>query len=78
MPTAPQTEITGKGDIVYTEVSRQNVRKLESYVKGEFDKECDKADKQRWLLAVPSSRVSTLTKSSLTWVSPSVILLEPG
>ncbi|ORY35430.1 fatty-acid synthase complex protein [Naematelia encephala] len=33
LPTAPQTEITAKGDIVYTEVSRQNVRKLESYVK---------------------------------------------
>lgn len=33
LPTAPSTEITGKGDIVYTEVSRQNVRKLESYVK---------------------------------------------
>lgn len=36
MPTAPHTEITAKGDIVYTEVSRQNVRKLESYVKGKF------------------------------------------
>jgi fatty acid synthase subunit alpha len=33
LPTAPNTEITAKGDIVYTEVSRQNVRKLESYVK---------------------------------------------
>ena len=35
LPTAPKTEITAKGDIVYTEISRQNVRKLESYVKGE-------------------------------------------
>lgn len=35
LPTAPTTEITAKGDIVYTETSRQNVRKLESYVKGE-------------------------------------------
>lgn len=33
LPTAPSTEITAKGDIVYTESSRQNVRKLESYVK---------------------------------------------
>ena len=33
LPTAPHTEITAKGDIVYTEVLRQNVRKLESYVK---------------------------------------------
>ena len=36
LPTAPKTEITAKGDIVYSEISRQNVRKLESYVKGEF------------------------------------------
>jgi fatty acid synthase subunit alpha len=35
LPTAPSTEITAKGDIVYTEISRTNVRKLESYVKGE-------------------------------------------
>lgn len=34
LPTAPSTEITAKGDIVYSEKSRQNVRKLESYVKG--------------------------------------------
>lgn len=33
LPTAPKTEITAKGDIVYSEISRQNVRKLESYVK---------------------------------------------
>ena len=36
LPTAPQTEITAKGDIVYTEISRQHIRKLESYVKGEW------------------------------------------
>ncbi|OXG24315.1 fatty acid synthase subunit alpha [Cryptococcus neoformans Ze90-1] len=33
LPTAPHTEISAKGDIIYSEVSRQNVRKLESYVK---------------------------------------------
>ncbi len=38
LPTAPNTEITVKGDIIYTEISRQNVRKLESYVKGELRK----------------------------------------
>lgn len=32
-PTAPHTEVTAKGDIIYTEIIRQNVRKLESYVK---------------------------------------------
>ncbi len=31
-PTAPRTEVTPKGDIVYTEVVRENVRKLEAYV----------------------------------------------
>ncbi|KAG8213088.1 hypothetical protein J3R82DRAFT_11484 [Butyriboletus roseoflavus] len=31
-PTAPHTEVTAKGDIVYTEVVRENVRKLEAYV----------------------------------------------
>ncbi|EIW84299.1 fatty acid synthase [Coniophora puteana RWD-64-598 SS2] len=31
-PTAPHTEVTEKGDIVYTEVVRENVRKLEAYV----------------------------------------------
>ncbi|EJD06870.1 fatty acid synthase [Fomitiporia mediterranea MF3/22] len=31
-PTAPHTEITKRGDIVYTEVVRENVRKLEAYV----------------------------------------------
>ena len=31
-PTAPSTEITAKGDIVYSEVVRENVRKLEAYV----------------------------------------------
>jgi fatty acid synthase subunit alpha len=31
-PTAPHTEITAKGDIVYSEVVRENVRKLEAYV----------------------------------------------
>jgi fatty acid synthase subunit alpha len=35
LPTAPNTEITAKGDIVYTEISRTNIRKLESYVKGQ-------------------------------------------
>lgn len=31
-PTAPCTQITEKGDIVYSEVVRENVRKLEAYV----------------------------------------------
>lgn len=31
-PTAPKTEITEKGEIVYSEVNRENVRKLEAYV----------------------------------------------
>ncbi|KAI0368773.1 fatty acid synthase [Pilatotrama ljubarskyi] len=31
-PTAPYTEVTDKGDIVYKEVVRENVRKLEAYV----------------------------------------------
>lgn len=31
-PTAPHTEVTVQGDILYTEVVRENVRKLESYV----------------------------------------------
>ncbi|KAF8843701.1 hypothetical protein BDN67DRAFT_963867 [Paxillus ammoniavirescens] len=31
-PTAPHTEVTAKGEIVYTEVVRENVRKLEAYV----------------------------------------------
>jgi len=31
-PTAPHTEVTAKGDIVYTEIVRENVRKLEAYV----------------------------------------------
>ena len=31
-PTAPHTEVTDKGDIKYTEVVRENVRKLEAYV----------------------------------------------
>lgn len=34
LPTAPNTEISAKGDILYTEKLRGNVRKLESYVKG--------------------------------------------
>jgi fatty acid synthase subunit alpha len=33
LPTAPHTEVSGKGDIQYSEVPRSNVRKLESYVK---------------------------------------------
>lgn len=33
LPTAPHTEISAKGDIVYTEIIRHNVRKLENYVK---------------------------------------------
>jgi fatty acid synthase subunit alpha len=35
LPTAPHTEVTPNGDILYSEILRQNVRKLESYVKGE-------------------------------------------
>ncbi|KAJ7077160.1 fatty acid synthase [Mycena belliarum] len=31
-PTAPHTEVTSKGEIVYSEVVRENVRKLEAYV----------------------------------------------
>ncbi|TFK75163.1 fatty acid synthase [Pluteus cervinus] len=31
-PTAPRTVVTEKGDIVYSEVVRENVRKLEAYV----------------------------------------------
>lgn len=31
-PTAPRTEVSEKGDIVYSEVVRENVRKLEAYV----------------------------------------------
>jgi hypothetical protein len=31
-PTAPRTEITEKGDIIYSEVNRENVRKPEAYV----------------------------------------------
>src|SRR5215471_6280415 len=31
-PTAPRTEVTANGDIVYSEVVRENVRKLEAYV----------------------------------------------
>src|SRR5882762_11455754 len=31
-PTAPNTEVTAAGDIVYSEVVRENVRKLEAYV----------------------------------------------
>ncbi|KAI0649410.1 fatty acid synthase [Trametes meyenii] len=31
-PTAPFTEVTEKGDIIYKEVVRENVRKLEAYV----------------------------------------------
>ena len=31
-PTAPKTEVTEKGDIVYSEVVREGVRKLEAYV----------------------------------------------
>jgi fatty acid synthase subunit alpha len=31
-PTAPHTEINEKGEIVYSEVNRENVRKLEAYV----------------------------------------------
>jgi hypothetical protein len=31
-PTAPHTEIIEKGEIVYSEVNRKDVRKLEAYV----------------------------------------------
>lgn len=31
-PTAPKAEVTAAGDIVYLEVVRENVRKLEAYV----------------------------------------------
>ena len=31
-PTAPHSEVTAKGGIVYTELNRENVRKLEAYV----------------------------------------------
>ena len=31
-PTAPHTEVTEKGEIKYTEIVRENVRKLEAYV----------------------------------------------
>ena len=31
-PTAPHTEVTKKGEIVYSEVVRENVRLLEAYV----------------------------------------------
>jgi fatty acid synthase subunit beta len=31
-PTAPHTEVTAKGDIIYSEVVREHVRKLEAYV----------------------------------------------
>jgi len=31
-PTAPKTEVTAKGNIVYSKVVRENVRKLEAYV----------------------------------------------
>jgi hypothetical protein len=31
-PTAPHTEVTAEGDIVYSEIVRENVRKLEAYV----------------------------------------------
>ena len=32
-PTAPHTEVTGKGEIKYSEVVRENVCNLEAYVK---------------------------------------------
>ena len=32
-PTAPHTEITEKGEVVYSEVNRKDVRKLEVYIK---------------------------------------------
>jgi hypothetical protein len=31
-PTAPHTEVTAKGDIIYSEVVRENIWKLEAYV----------------------------------------------
>jgi fatty acid synthase subunit alpha len=31
-PTAPKTEVTAKGEIIYSEIVRENVRKLEAYV----------------------------------------------
>jgi hypothetical protein len=31
-PTALYTEITEKGEVIYSEVNRENVRKLEAYV----------------------------------------------
>jgi fatty acid synthase subunit alpha len=31
-PTAPRTVVTDKGEIHYSEVVRENVRKLEAYV----------------------------------------------
>ena len=31
-PTAPKTEVTANGDIVYSEIVRENVRKLQAYV----------------------------------------------
>ena len=34
-PTAPKTELTAKGDIVYSEVVRENVRKLKEIVSGD-------------------------------------------
>lgn len=33
LPTAPHTEVSAKGDIQFSEIPRQSVRKLESYVK---------------------------------------------
>lgn len=33
-PTAPSTTVSAKGDIIYAEVVREDVRKLEQYVKG--------------------------------------------
>eukprot|EP01117_Protostelium_nocturnum_P000846 TRINITY_DN1109_c0_g1_i4.p1 TRINITY_DN1109_c0_g1~~TRINITY_DN1109_c0_g1_i4.p1 ORF type:complete len:3931 (+),score=1672.78 TRINITY_DN1109_c0_g1_i4:607-12399(+) len=32
-PTGPQTQISSQGDILYSEIARSNVRKLEAYVK---------------------------------------------
>ena len=32
VPTAPHSEVTAKGDIVYTEFNRENVGKLEAHV----------------------------------------------
>ena len=31
-PTAPHTEVTAKGNIIYSEVVCENVRKLEAYI----------------------------------------------